>query len=201
MIVIIDYNVGNVGSIKNMIAKIGFDCIVTSDIDIIMTASRLILPGVGSFDNGMTNIKNLGLIEPLNELVLNKKTPVLGICLGMQLMASGSEEGIMSGLGWIDTTVKKIDPTANLGTTIPIMGWNYVEPASKSRIFESEKQKYYFVHGYYFEEGTEGCVASAKVGDLKYCAAVEKDNIFGVQFHPEKSHLFGLNLLNNFCSL
>jgi glutamine amidotransferase len=201
MIVIIDYNVGNVGSIKNMISKLGYECIVSKDPNIISNAEKIILPGVGSFDNGMQQLIENNLIEILNNKVIEKKTPFLGICLGMQLMAKGSEEGVLEGLGWIDSIVKKINPEDDLNTTIPIMGWNYVCSLKENRLIKGNDNKFYFVHSFYFPKETLNMVGSSTVGKLIYCSMVVKDNIYGVQFHPEKSHSYGLQLLNNFCSL
>ena len=198
MIVIVDYNVGNVGSIYNMITKIGYESIISNDKNIIASASKLILPGVGSFDNGIQNLQNLDLFDVLNKKVLIDKIPILGICLGMQLMAESSDEGEKKGLGWISQNVEKIKPNECKLTTIPILGWNYINVTRENKLISSAKQRYYFVHSYYFTKHTPDSIANANVG-FDYCAAFQKDNIFGVQFHPEKSHVFGKNLLDNFC--
>lgn len=197
MIVVIDYGMGNLGSISNMIKKIGHKCIITSDLEEIKNASKLILPGVGSFDNGMKNLKELGMIEVLNRKVLVEKFPILGICLGMQLMTKSSEEGKLSGLGWVDAQTKKfVSDTLK----IPHMGWNIVKHQKESKLFdecESEK-RFYFVHSY--------CVSCKQKVDIltntnytqDFVSSFEKENIVGVQFHPEKSHKFGMSLLKNF---
>lgn len=200
MIVIVDYNIGNVGSIKNMITKMGFACEISRDIDIIKNASKLILSGVGSFDNGMYNLHNYKLIDILSQKVLYNKTPILGICLGMQLMAESSEEGRSKGLGWIQMRVKKIDADENQVTTIPVIGWNYVQIVNNNKLLREINQRFYFVHSYYFPIDTIGVIATANIG-FEFCAAFQVNNIFGVQFHPEKSHKFGKTLLTNFCNL
>lgn len=200
MIVIVDYNIGNVGSIKNMLTKIGYECVISNEIEIIESASKLILAGVGSFDNGMSNLKRLGLTDVLNRKVIENKTPILGICLGMQLMAESSEEGNMMGLGWIPTKVKKIETGTNSEITIPVIGWNYVKIVKTTPLIIEDKQRFYFVHSYYFPENTVGTFAYANIG-FDFCAAFQHNNIYGVQFHPEKSHNFGKKLLLNFCKL
>ena len=200
MIIIVDYNIGNVGAIQNMINKIGYECEISSDIDKIKKARKIILSGVGSFDNGILNLRKLNLIDILNKKVLIEKTPVLGICLGMQLMASKSEEGIEKGLNWISQDVKKINPDFSSEITIPILGWNYVKLIKKSPIIYEINPRYYFVHSYYFPKNTPGTFASANIG-FDYCVGFQKENIFGVQFHPEKSHIFGKKLLKNFCKI
>jgi glutamine amidotransferase len=197
MTVIIDYGLGNLGSIANMIKKIGHTSIITSDLEEIKNASKLILPGVGSFDNGMRNLAELGMIEVLNQKVLIEKTPVLGICLGMQLMTKSSEEGKLAGLGWIDAQTKKfISDTLK----IPHMGWNILKHQKESKLFdelESEK-RYYFVHSYYVECLNKEDMLTLTTYTHDFVSSFERDNIIGAQFHPEKSHKFGMNLLTNF---
>ena len=200
MIVIIDYDTGNIGSIKNMITKLGRECTISRDLDIIRSATKLILPGVGSFDNGMKNLKKFNLIEILNQKVIKDNTPILGICLGMQLMAQGSDEGSEKGLDWISQHVKKVEKEKSRNTTIPILGWNYIQIQKDNPLLPNIKQRFYFVHSYYFPKETPNSIATANVG-FDYCVAYKKKNIFGVQFHPEKSHSFGKILLENFCLL
>lgn len=201
MLIIVDYGLGNLGSIKNMLKKIGVESEITSDSEKISTASKLILPGVGAFDNGMTNLKEAGLIDVLNKKVLDEKTPILGICLGMQLMTNSSEEGSEKGLGWINAETKKFDFS---GTEkkypVPHMGWEYVKPKKASRLFENmyEEPRFYFVHSYFVSvNNPEDALLETNYG-FDYVSGFEKGNIVGVQFHPEKSHKFGMVLLKNF---
>jgi glutamine amidotransferase len=188
---------GNLGSIANMIKKVGHKCIITSDLEEIKKASKLILPGVGSFDNGMRNLAELGMIEVLNQKVLVEKTPILGICLGMQLMTKSSEEGTSAGLGWLDAQTKKfVSDTLK----IPHMGWNIIKHQKKSKLFdecESEK-RFYFVHSYFVSCNQEVDILTNTNYTQDFVSSFEKENIIGVQFHPEKSHKFGMSLLKNF---
>jgi glutamine amidotransferase len=203
MIVIIDYNVGNIGSILNMLKKIGVQGDITSDISKIESADKIILPGVGSFDTGMENLKNLGLLEVLNKKVLVQKTPVLGICLGMQLLTKGSEEGSLPGLGWIDGCVKRFALDAFPDLKVPHMGWDYVSVKKESLLFKDmyEEPKFYFVHSYYVSPTNASDVLTTTNYGLEFCSSLENGNIFGAQFHPEKSHKYGMKLLKNFADL
>lgn len=197
MTIVIDYGMGNLGSIANMIKKVGHKCIITSDLAEIKKATKLILPGVGSFDNGMKNLKELGMIEVLNQKVLSEKTPILGICLGMQLMTKSSEEGKLAGLGWIDAQTKKfVSDTLK----IPHMGWNVIKHQKESKLFEEcESQKrFYFVHSYCVSCNQEVDILTNTNYTLDFVSSFEKENIVGVQFHPEKSHKFGMSLIKNF---
>lgn len=196
-IVIINYGMGNLGSIANIIKKIGYESLITSNIEKIKNAKKLILPGVGSFDSGMKNINEFGLVEVLNKKVLEDKIPILGICLGMQLMTNMSEEGSLNGLGWIDAQAKKFVSTE---LKIPHMGWNVVKHNKESDLFsevETEK-RYYFVHSYYINCKNSNDILTTTIHGDEFVSAFERDNIFGVQFHPEKSHKFGMSLLENF---
>jgi len=202
MISIIDYGMGNVGSIKNMLKKIGYDSIISSDKNVIADASKLILPGVGRFDTAMDNLNNLNLAE----LIIEKSTigtPLLGICLGMQLLADKSEEGKNQGLGLIPGDVIRFK--VDFPYKIPHMGWNNVNYNKESALFKGFEQfdetRFYFVHSYYYK-----CVNNEhSIGETNYpnvfTSAIQKRNTFGVQFHPEKSHVFGMELLKNFASL
>jgi glutamine amidotransferase len=183
-----------------MITKIGFECEISNKKEKIESASKLVLPGVGAFDNGIKNLKELDLIDILNNKAFRDRTPILGICLGMQLMSEGSEEGTEKGLGWIPQIVKKLNAKDCKETTIPILGWNYINTIKKNEILTMDKQRFYFVHSYYFPKSTPGAIAYANVG-FDYCVAFQQKNIYGIQFHPEKSHIFGKNLLHNFCNL
>jgi glutamine amidotransferase len=201
MIAIIDYNTGNLSSIKNLMKKIGFDAVITNDKSVISGASKLILPGVGHFDYGMQNLKQLGLVEVLNEKVLRDKTPVLGICLGVQLFTKRSDEGVEPGLGWIDGITQAFDKTKlNSHLKVPHMGWSDVtyEPSSKLFSGFSEVPRFYFVHSYHLVCEQAGDELTHCSHGYDFVAGVEHENIVGVQFHPEKSHRFGMKLLENF---
>ena len=198
MIYIVDYNMGNPLSIKNMLSYLEIESIVTSDTNQIKLADRLILPGVGSFDTAMKNLKELGLIDTLNELVLEKKIPILGICLGMQLLTNFSEEGGVPGLKWIDAETKKFNIPQEY--KVPHMGWNTIVKNHESRIAEEleKDSRFYFVHSFYVQVKNQKNSSMKTTHYHEFDSAIEKDNIFGVQFHPEKSHKFGMKLLKNF---
>lgn len=206
MVVIVDYHMGNLGSLKNMLAKIGVESIISSEPEVMMDAEKLILPGVGSFDNAMSNIRQMGLESVLNRKVIEQKTPLLGICLGMQLLAKRSEEGVLPGLGWIDADVVRFNfegvDTGGKRLPIPHMGWNALSVQRDRRIFdEMEPQAmYYFVHSYYFRcNQPEDSLATSRYG-IEFTAVTGRGNIIGAQFHPEKSLRFGKRLLANFCT-
>lgn len=201
MIAIIDYGLGNLGSIKNMLKKIGYESEITSDHQVIQSAEKLILPGVGAFDQGMKNLDERGLIPLLNQKVLVEKIPVLGICLGMQLVTNKSEEGSLSGLGWVDAETIKFDSTkTDKKFPIPHMGWEYVSEKGNSPLLKDmyEEPKFYFVHSYYVKcnNPDEAILTSNYI--LEFDSGFQKENILGVQFHPEKSHKYGMQLLTNF---
>lgn len=204
MIVIIDYGMGNVGSIQNMVKKFTKDVIISSDHNVIKNAGKLILPGVGAFDNGMKNLAQLKIIEILNDKALNEKIPVLGICLGMQLLTNKSEEGEREGLHWIDgETIKFSFNNGNNDLKVPHMGWNYVKKIRESALLENmyDESRYYFVHSYYVKCRNENESILKTLYGVEFTSALQKDNIFGVQFHPEKSHKYGLQLIKNFVEL
>lgn len=199
MITIVDYNMGNSGSIRNMLKKIGVDCEITSDARRIGSASRLILPGVGSFDAGMEGFERAGLLGVLNERVLQARVPTLGICLGMQLMARRSAEGAHAGLGWIDAEAVRFAP-ADPSLKVPHMGWNLVRQARRAPLIDElpPQPRFYFVHSYFIRCHQEADVLLTTYYGELFHSAFHRDNIWGVQFHPEKSHKFGMRLLQNF---
>jgi glutamine amidotransferase len=200
-IVVIDYGVGNIGSIQNMLKKLGAKSEVASTEAAIELATKIILPGVGAFDTGMTHLNQSGLRPALNNAVINKKVPVLGICLGMQLMTSGSEEGELPGLGWVPARTIRFAPAENETMKIPHMGWNVVTKSKKSPITElmKEDSRFYFVHSYHVNcLDRDDVLMSTKYGSVEFDAAFERENILGFQFHPEKSHQFGMSLLQTF---
>jgi len=200
MITIIDYGIGNIGSVKNMLKKVGQKSLITSNLEEIEAAEKLILPGVGAFDYGMEQLSKHNLIDTLNKKVLIQKTPILGICLGMQLFSKKSEEGQKNGLGWIDAVTKKFDFRNNENLAIPHMGWNDIHIKKQSKLTQDlpNDSRFYFVHSYHMEcINKEDVLATSNYG-YEFTCSIEKDNILGVQFHPEKSHKFGMQLLKNF---
>jgi glutamine amidotransferase len=201
-ITIIDYGMGNLGSIQNMLKKIGVVSVITSDPEIIKESEKLILPGVGSFDQAMFNLNQLGLIT----IIQNKAasgTPILGICLGMQLLANSSEEGELQGLGLVPGKVIKFHLPATY--KIPHMGWNLVDCKSLHPLYEGfeilEEVRFYFVHSYHFVCVDEHDVSGTTNYGSNFISSVQKGNVYGVQFHPEKSHQFGQLLLKNFAAV
>jgi imidazole glycerol-phosphate synthase subunit HisH len=202
MVAIIDYGVGNLASIKNMLKKVGADAIVTSDEETIKKASKIILPGVGAFDTCAQKLNDSGLLSCLNETVVNNKIPVLGICVGMQLLTSGSEEGVLPGLNWIRGRIVKFKTELMPGGyKIPHMGWTDVHTNKKDTgLFKDmyEEPRFYFVHSYHPElEDEKNVLVYAQYG-YRFAAGIINGHIMGVQFHPEKSHKFGMKLLENF---
>jgi imidazole glycerol-phosphate synthase subunit HisH len=198
-VVIVDYGLGNLKSISNMIAKTGSTAIISHDLKTIEAAKRIILPGVGSFDFGMSNIKQQGLHDMLHQKIVTEATPTLGICLGMQLLGTGSEEGSEKGLGFVPVSFKKFPNDEK--HKVPHIGWSEVNATPEHFLFSNiniKPLRYYFVHSYYAVcENPEIAIATTQYG-LNFCSAYQHNNIFGVQFHPEKSHLFGMTLLKNF---
>jgi glutamine amidotransferase len=204
MIVIVDYGAGNVASIKNMLRKAGFDSRVSADPDEILDASKLILPGVGHYDHGMRGLRTRGLVGPLDASIRNKRTPILGICLGVQLFMRESEEGTEPGLGWIEGSVRRFrQDTLPANLKIPHMGWNQLELSKPSLLTTGidPLSRFYFVHSFHLVCDHEEDVLVRASHGSPFVAGVERANIYGVQFHPEKSHRFGLELLRRFAEL
>lgn len=202
MIAIINYNVGNLLSIQNMLKKTGAESCITNDEVIITNASKILLPGVGHFDYCMQQFNASGLRAVIEKKVLEQKTPLLGICVGHQMLFEKSEEGIEKGLSWLPGEVVKFDATQMPSSyKIPHMGWTDIITQNKASLFENiEMPRFYMVHSYYVQCAEELVAAKAEYGYM-FVAAVEKDNIFGTQFHPEKSHSFGMKSLKNFANL
>ena len=204
MIGIVDYGMGILGSIRNMLSRIGAEAVVTSDPKTLASAEKIILPGVGSFDRAIESLDQLGLIEVLNDLVLRQGRLVLGICLGMQLLGRSSEEGGRKGFGWIAAeTVRFRFEGEDARLKIPHMGWTGLVPCRPSALLADldSDPRFYFVHSYHFRcDHEEDVVATASYG-FPFHAAVERGNILGTQFHPEKSHRFGLRVLKNFVEM
>lgn len=202
-IVILDYGMGNLGSIQNMLQYLGEDVVISSQLSVIEKADKLILPGVGSFDAGMAQLESAGMMGLLKEMVDNRKKPILGICLGMQLMTLGSEEGQSDGLGWLDAHSYKFDFSQASGLRVPHMGWNSISVTQAHELVADldEEPRYYFVHSYYIRANNPNqLIATANHGHA-FAAIMAKDNIMGCQFHPEKSHRYGMMVLKNFAKI
>ncbi|WP_288739210.1 imidazole glycerol phosphate synthase subunit HisH [uncultured Rheinheimera sp.] len=206
MITIVDYGMGNLGSIANMFRYIGVKSQIVSDPDLIAKSTKILLPGVGAFDAAMEKIASSGLREVLDEKALKEKIPVLGICLGMQLITRSSEEGVLPGLGWINADTLAFKGRVSSALKVPHMGWNLVKPTQQNnpllRNFDQFPElRFYFVHSYFVHcDEQENALLHTEYG-CRFDAGVVNDNIFGVQFHPEKSHRFGMTLFKNFSDL
>ena len=198
MIVVVDYGVGNISSVLNMLKKIGAEAKVSKSVDDIVSADKFLLPGVGAFDAGMEKLTATGLIPILEEQVMSHKKPVLGICLGAQMLGRSSEEGSAPGLGWIDMEVKRFEPKPL--RKIPHMGWNFVSKCKDHPMLEEldELSRFYFVHSYYMQPQNKEDILLTTNYEQVFVTAVARENIIGVQFHPEKSHKYGMQLLHNF---
>jgi len=201
VIVIVDHGMGNLGSMANMFKKIGVPACVSADPAVVARADKLVLPGVGAFDAGMTNLEARGLIPVLRERVIGGQVPLLGVCLGMQLLCESSEEGSLPGLGWLRAGCVRFRPgKAGEPLKVPHMGWNTLAVRRPHRAFADADpdQRFYFVHSYYVVcEDADDVLAETRYG-RPFVSAVARDNILGVQFHPEKSHTFGMALLRRF---
>jgi imidazole glycerol-phosphate synthase subunit HisH len=204
VIAIVDYGLGNIRAFANVYKKLDLPFFIASNPENLGTADKIILPGVGAFDEAMGLLRKSGMREILDEMVLGRKVPVLGICVGMQMLAGSSEEGRLPGLGWIDGVVRKFE-VSNLPhkTRLPHMGWNQVAPKDGSPLMRdlSESSRFYFLHSFYFHcNNRENVIAETEYGSV-FSSAVNSGTIFGVQFHPEKSHSNGIQLLKNFGTL
>lgn len=200
-IVIIDYGMGNLGSVRNMIRYLGYEPLVSSAKKDIEIADKLILPGVGHFAKAMQNLRNNNLIDTIRHQVIENKIPILGICLGMQLLCNYSEEGNVEGIGLIDAEVKKFNFLSSTNLKIPHMGWNKIlKRSTNSVLFENIKtpSRFYFVHSYYVDCKEQTVISAETEYGILFTSAFTKKNIHGVQFHPEKSHQFGIDLFQNF---
>jgi imidazole glycerol-phosphate synthase subunit HisH len=201
MITIIDYGIGNLNSIKNMLKKIGVPSVISKEVSDIEKAEKLILPGVGHFDYGMRNLHQSGFVEILNQRVLLNKVPILGICLGVQLLTEGSDEGFEKGLGWIKGRTVAFDKSQlSVANKIPHMGWGEIKNYAQSKLFENmyDDPRFYFVHSFHLQLENRKDELCVQHYGYDFCAGIEHENILGVQFHPEKSHKFGMRLLENF---
>jgi glutamine amidotransferase len=201
MIAIVDYGIGNLKSISNMLKRIGVPATISSSADEIRRADKLIMPGIGAFDAAMSRLEVSGLIPVLNDRVLNDRTPLLGICLGMQLMTRGSEEGVLPGLGWIEAMTRRFDRAVDPTLRVPHMGWNIARPAKDSPLLRDcpEEPRFYFTHSFYVScDHAEDRLLAVRHGATTFDAGFEHGNLTGVQFHPEKSHRFGMWFLKNF---
>jgi imidazole glycerol-phosphate synthase subunit HisH len=203
MITIVDYGMGNLGSVQNMLKRIGVQSQVTGDQHKIEQASKLLLPGVGAFDAAMQKINDTGLRTILDKKVLEDKVPVLGICLGMQLLTDSSEEGKIPGLGWVPATTKKFNFPEGTFLKIPHMGWNTVHVVNSSPLTAnfSTDSRFYFVHSYYVLVNNEADILATTNFGINFHSIIQHNHIYGAQFHPEKSHKFGMLLLENFARI
>jgi glutamine amidotransferase len=204
MIHIIDYGLGNIHAFVTTYKRLGIEAVLARTVDDLTNVSKLILPGVGAFDHAMELFNASGMKNEVERLVLQEKIPVLGICVGMQILGEISEEGVSSGLGWIKGAVRSFSSTPESESLpMPHMGWNDVVPAASSPLFYGlEKDaRFYFLHSYYFDCANQSDVAAKTDYGFQFDCAVQHDNIFGVQFHPEKSHHWGSALLKNFAEL
>ena len=203
MIGLVDYGLGNIQAFSNIYRRLGIETFAVRTASDLRSASRLILPGVGAFDWAMRKLQESGLRDVLDEEVLGSKKPVLGVCVGMQMMARSSEEGVLQGLGWLDATVVKFDTNLYKSHSyLPHMGWNDVSPVNPEILFSGlHSPRFYFLHSYFMKTNKEeNILATSKYG-IKFTAAVQSKNVYGTQFHPEKSHGWGIKLLKNFSEL
>lgn len=199
-VAVIDYGMGNIGSICKMLRVVGAEPVVTADPKVIAAADRIVLPGVGHFDRAMSNLNALGLVAPIRRLALEERRPLLGVCLGMQLLCQSSEEGTLPGIGLVDASVRRFEFTGPTRLKVPHMGWTEIDVKKRSSLFGGldASSRFYFVHSFFVDcTDASDILASATYGRV-FVAAFERGSVQGVQFHPEKSHRFGIQLFRNF---
>ena len=204
MITIIDYGLGNIRAFVNVYERLNIKTKIAHSAEDIKGAKKIVLPGVGAFDYAMSQLNASGMRNELEQQVLVNKVPVVGICVGMQMLAKSSDEGKLSGLGWIDGAVKLFDEsTIPYKTRLPHMGWNSIKPENNCQLLSgfNPQSRFYFLHSYYFVCNNEENIISTTEYGITYASAVNNDNIYGIQFHPEKSHSNGTQLLHNFAKL
>jgi glutamine amidotransferase len=204
MIVVVDYGVGNLASISNMLRRLNVEASISSDVAVIEAAEKIILPGVGAFDHAMRKLRDGRLLPALERRVLGDGVPLLGLCLGAQLHTRASEEGREAGLGWVDAVSVRFDETRASGKlAIPHMGWSDVKCVRPHILLETEElePRFYFAHSYHIQCGDPSLTIGTARHGYDFTAAIDSGNVMGVQFHPEKSHVFGMRLLRNFCKL
>ena len=202
-IVVVDYGTGNVNSVKRALERVGNACVISSQAKDVTQADKLILPGVGHFTKAMANLEELGLLDALNETVLIKHKAVLGICLGMELMATMSQEGNMPGLQWLEAEAIRFKVSMAARHKVPHMGWNRVQTKKASTLMKGvdELSEFYFAHSYHLKINDQSDLLTETEYGIPFPSAVERNNIFGVQFHPEKSHRIGVQVLKNFIDM
>ncbi|MFH1931899.1 MAG: imidazole glycerol phosphate synthase subunit HisH [Pseudomonadota bacterium] len=204
MIGIINYGLGNIKAFANIYSKLGFPFVIASKADQLKNITKIILPGVGAFDHAMSLLEKSGMRQALDELTLKRRLPVLGICVGMQIMAHSSEEGSLPGLGWINGEVKRFIPSSLRNPEcVPHMGWNNLKPLKTNSLLQGLdlNARFYFLHSYYFRCHRSEDIIAVTDYDGEFACVVNSGNVFGVQFHPEKSHQWGIRLLENFGKL
>jgi imidazole glycerol-phosphate synthase subunit HisH len=204
MIAIIDYGLGNVKAFANVYKYLDIQITIATQANDLKKAAKVILPGVGAFDHAMQQLEKSGMRQFLDEMVLHRHVPVLGICVGMQMLAGSSEEGNLPGLGWLDGEVKKFTPSSlSNSMRLPHMGWNNVQPLKSNGLLQGLDldARFYFLHSYFFQSHRNEDIIAVTDYDGEFACAVNSGNVFGVQFHPEKSHQWGIRLLENFSKI
>ena len=203
LVVIVNYGLGNLASIANMGRKAGETCVISDDAGVIATADKLILPGVGAFDHGMSNLADRGLVPVLEQRVIGQQVPILGLCLGVQLFGRGREEGTRPGLGWMAADTRRFQFPEGSPLKVPHMGWNLIDVAKPSALVNHlpPEPRFYFVHAYHLQCDDDADVMCWTTYGYRFASGIQRRNIWGTQFHPEKSHAFGLALMKNFFAL